>query len=277
MKYKNIDKIIFGCVTYPTALEYFDEFITSISSQTEKEFVLLVMNDGVDVSVLVKKLYPLDGRYHIISVKDGLSPASIRVCLIGEAKKRGADILIIGDTDDIFSSDRVEKIIDVFCNNAQVDFVYNELRTFNGERVMPELRGRVENVNAILNYNFLGMSNTAIRLNALDESFICSLRECDSFVFDWYLHSRLLLDNHTGVLAKGAKTYYRIYDANCAGLPEATKDAVEKEIAVKQKHYNILQKYSPEFVQLYNSYKKRNIQRTEEQEFYYWWNFTRSG
>lgn len=273
---KNIYHIDFGCVIYPSALEYFDVFVKSVSEQTEKAFDLLVMNDGAEVSVLEEKLHPLDGKYHIISVEDGLSPADIRVCLIAEAKKRGTDILIIGDTDDTFSSDRVERIVEVFCDNPQADFVYNGLRTFDNKRAMPDLPESIENVKAVAHYNFLGMSNTAIRINALDEGFIRSLGECDSFVFDWYLYSRLLLDKHKGVLAKGAMTYYRIYDANCAGLPEATKNAVEKEIAVKQKHYNLLRKYSPYFEQLYDCYKHGNIQWAEEQEYHYWWNFTRS-
>ena len=74
---KNIYHIDFGCVIYPSALEYFDVFVKSVSEQTEKAFDLLVMNDGAEVSVLEEKLHPLDGKYHIISVEDGLSKYSV--------------------------------------------------------------------------------------------------------------------------------------------------------------------------------------------------------
>lgn len=273
---ENVDYIIFGCVVYPAALEYFDEFVESIAEQTEKEFIVLVINDGADLAVLEEKLKRLYRRYDIVSVKNGLSPAQIRVRLIAEAKEKGASILIFGDVDDIFSADRAERVVDVFRNNRQVDFVYNELRTFNDEKVMSDLPEIIEGISTVTHYNFLGMSNTAIRVSALDNNFINSLGECDSFVFDWYLYSRLLLDGHKGIFAQGAMTYYRIYEANCAGLPKDTEKDVAKEQIVKRKHYSILRKYSVDFEQLYDCYKNGDIKRVAEKKCNYWWSLTRS-
>lgn len=274
------NKVLFGSVVYNSVFQYLDEFIDSISSQTTEEFDILLLNDGIPTEELRKKVLPIQNRCTIMRYATKYSPSELRIKLIQEAKKYGADILVIGDADDLFSDNRVKSVIETFKVNLFADFVYNELRLFNGDKVMPEIPEQINNVEGIAEKNFLGMSNTAIRINALEDDFIESLLECDSYVFDWYLYSRLLLAGHEGVKVKETYTMYRIYDGNCVGVMAMTEEAVKKEIEIKKQHYRLLRKRDEQFGKLYNCYKDGKIRKknlgVEIDACHYWWDFTKA-
>ncbi len=255
----------FGSVIYPGAFRFFQEFIGNINAQSAGNFGILLLNDGVAKEKLKNQIVAVKSRCEIIPCAGTWTPPQLRVYLMEEAKARGADILVVGDADDLFSADRVACVEKAFMEEPAADFVYNDLYLFDKNCPIFHLPDEVDDIHMIKDYNFLGMSNTAIRISALSQRFIHSLYECDSPAFDWYLHARLLLAGHKGVKAKGAYTRYRIHENNYAGIPAgnrgstenvAYRQAVQKEIEVKKKQYRLLKQYDPLFEQLYRSYEQ---------------------
>ena len=265
---------------YSEVLSFFEDYVKSICEQTVDYFYLLLINDGIhndeDLSFVEKTLQRLAGRYIIVEGGEQYTPVQLRIQLMLEAKKRQAEILIIGDSDDLFARNRVEKTVMTFVFDRECTFVYNELCRFDGTKAMPNLPDKVDDVHQILEANFLGLSNTALRLTNLDEELILSFSECNSFVFDWYLYSRLLIEGYTGSFCKETCTYYRIYGDNVAGLPEINNNIIRKEIEVKNTHYKLLMKYALIFEDYYNAYCNGQIQPTSNgQKMKFWWNYTR--
>lgn len=71
---------------------------------------------------------------------------------------------------------------------------YNELLDFNGNSIMKELPDYTLNYRDIGQSNYLGISNGAIFLKGISQAFIESLGKVETRIFDWYLYSRLLLN-----------------------------------------------------------------------------------
>ena len=88
---------------------------------------------------------------------------------------------------------RVNNIISEYKKNNDMAFFYNEIVDMNGRKLMPKLPDIVYGCEDIGEYNFLGMSNTAVNLNKLDIKFIESLNEYKYDIFDWYFYTRILL------------------------------------------------------------------------------------
>lgn len=266
--------IAFGTVVYNNAVPYFTEFIESIKNQSYKDFSLLIINDDVLADDLQKKLNDLKvDNYIIISNADGKSPVELRVKLLEEAKKNNFDLLIIGDCDDTFALNRVEKIVSSYETNPNITFYYNMLLQFNKQRVMEDLPYITTGINNILESNYLGLSNTAINLKKISIQFIESLTECDSFVFDWYLFSRILLNGGQGIFVSDTYTLYRIYENNYAGLTSAAEQQIYKEYEVKKKHFTLLSPYDDVFQMLLEKYQVLSLEQYTQNSNNtgFWW------
>lgn len=262
----------FATVIYKQAKPFLKDFIDSVYSQTDTDFELLLINDNYekeelgDISDLLKS-GPID--YQIIDLREKhLSIAGTRIEMLKHAKDLGYDLLVLGDADDTFSTDRVLRCKNAYKTHQDAVFFYNKLITDKGYDVF-DIPDKVTNIKDISQSNFLGMSTSAIRMSALSMDFIDSLKEGDSPVFDWYLFSRLVLDIGQGVAVKEAATIYRIYDNNMVGV---TRD-VKKEYEVKKTHYNNLAKRYDYFRYLLEQLKNTDIDNIKENDNYqgYWW------
>ena len=141
---------------------------------------------------------------------------------------------------------------------------------------LPELPDIVYGCEDIGEYNFLGMSNTAVNLNKLDIKFIESLNEYKYDIFDWYFYTRILLLGLKGKKVDDCSTLYRLHANNMVGIAERNKNNIMREIEVKKKHYKILSKYNQYYLEKYYEYQKKDeIMIEEKNSKYYWWNFTK--
>ena len=271
-------KTAVGSVIFEEASEYLGDFFESLEKQTDQDFSVILINDNIssehlekimaDVSPQIKdKLY--------IGDRNGkkLSPGLLRVELLQEAFLQKTDLLIMMDCDDKASENRVSCIKEQF--DPAYTFFYNELLDFNGKSVMKQLPAYTLDYRDIGQRNYLGMSNGAIYLKGIAQEFIESLREGETRIFDWYLYSRLLLDEKKGKKITGCCTYYRIYEANLAGKCDYSKQAIEKEIAIKREHYRLLAPYATYYknmLEIYNRACAENFERKETTG--YWWSLT---
>lgn len=261
--------IVFGTVVYNSSMSFFDEFIESINKQTVQDFELLVINDGIEDLILNNSLNKTDIKFQVINNTEGLNPADLRVKLLEESKSRGYKLLIIGDSDDLFESKRVESLKEAYIRNSKYTFFYNELLKFDSSPAMTGVPKETLYIEQLLQHNYIGMSNSSINLNAISYEFINTLKNCKSFVFDWYLFSRILCSGGKGLFVGDAITYYRIHEGNFAGLDSE----LEKEIEVKKKHYSMMATYNPMYEALLDKVNSLDLKTIpiNQADTSFWW------
>lgn len=271
-------KVIFGSVVYQAALEYLDDFLSSLNEQTYQQFELLLINDDLEKEVLdthIRKYRNLSGKTIVVKAEEGKAHYLLRILLLKEAKGRNATMLILGDCDDFFSKDRIASVVSEF--EPEVWFLYNEILDFDHEPVMPPMPEYTRSIYDIGEHNYLGLSNTALNLEKLDMDFLESLEEGKTSIFDWYFFSRIVLAGGIGKYLCHGKSFYRIHGMNLAGIMQNTDSAQRKEIEIKLEHYRLLKNYSPYIEELLAEYSVNNIEtrlHDKRPQKYFWWGLT---
>lgn len=265
--------VIFGTVVYQAAYQYCEEFIRSLNSQTTLNYKLLVINDDLSDKQTEQLKQNCNMECIVIQSPKGLSIAELRCYLIFKAKEMNGDLLILGDFDDTFAENRVSNIVQKYKEKEDVGFFFHQLKDFDGKEVFLELPQEINDYKMILEYNFLGLSNTAINLKTLEYDFIQSLCEYKGKIFDWYLYTRLLLQGNVGQLVLDTYTYYRIHDNNIAGINQVDY-IYERDIKIE--HYKMLMRYQPIFYEMCTEYERININNYKEfiqaDKRGFWWN-----
>ena len=261
-------KTCFATVIYKQAEPYFRPLIDSVEAQRDKDFDLLLINDNYSKSEL-EQLHIPEGAVVIDCEKRHLTIVETRIEMLKQAKEMGYDLIILGDADDTISETRVEEYKRAYELDKNSVFFYNKFIMEDGNQVFKTLPKSVNSIKDISQQNFLGLSNTGIRLEAISREFLESLQECDSPVFDWYLFSRIVMDIGGGTLVDNAATIYRIYEGNTAGC---SRD-LQKELNVKTKHYNILSSRYPYFKILGDNLKNlasKDLKPSANHQGYWW-------
>lgn len=269
-------KIAFGTVVYESALKYRNEFCTSLLKQEYKDFDVLIICDNLD-SLQIEEMFPKDKRFLFYNYAN-YAPSDLRIKLIEIAYEAGYDLLLIGDFDDVFSSNRVEKYNEQY--NENITFFYNDLRYLSNKHLFfKQIPDIVERITQIEEQNFVGLSNSGINLKKIDIKDLKNLYHKNIKIFDWFFFSFLLLNGGTGKKIKDCSTYYRIHENNIAGENIITKDSILNEIKIKIDHYQILCSLGYPFQTLLNEYKnllirikeKENCKKVFGQSSDFWW------
>lgn len=268
--------IAFGTVVYSEALVFLDEFIDSINGQLFNEFELLIVNDGVDTCTLMKYTQGIRINYTVFDNYEKKTPAVLRADLLHYAKNKGVELLILGDCDDLFDCNRVLEMVNEYRCNSEYAFYYNKLKLFDKSEALKEMPCITDNVDKILEYNYLGMSNTALNMSFLTNQFIESLYLFRGFVFDWYLFSRIVCEGGKGKLIDNTSTFYRIHANNYAGV--SARKQFKKEYDVKHIHYESMAKYNEVYAVLLSKLESLDFDAIYSCESpSYWWNNIRLG
>lgn len=235
-------KYAFGTVVYNEALIYIDAFCESINSQTFTDYDLLIITDNLDDYEITIILSKLDKPAKVIKGIENATPARLRYQLIEHAYDLGYELLILGDADDEFMDTRIETIVETYNFNGDVAFFYNELRFLKtGKSVFKNLPIKLDRPSDLLEYNFVGLSNSAINLKKMNDKILKAISEGETNIFDWYLYSVLLSFNRCGIYVPQAVTFYRIHDNNTVGILQNQFKDFEFEYIVKLKHYTLLE------------------------------------
>lgn len=251
-----MSKIIFGSVVYSEAKEYICDFLKSLEEQTFHEFCILLVNDNIKEEVLetiLKNHSSIKDKIVVVNTQGKYKPYELRVILLIEAKKLNGDLLILGDCDDVFSSDRIKIMVEAF--KKDYTFFYNSLCDWNGEYIMENMPAEINDFKDIGEKNFLGFSTTALNMKKLDEKFINSLFEGETPIFDWYVYSRILLTGGIGLCVPEGRTFYRLHNNNIAGVCHDDVESINREIEIKIRHYELLEKYDVYYKKLLEKYR----------------------
>lgn len=269
-------KITFSTVIYNQAWKWKKEFINSINEQSEKNFEILIINDGVEKKNIEQLSGQLSRHCIIVNIDRGLSISQVRIKMLKTLKDNGTDLAILGDFDDTFEKNRVKKFAENYDN--QYDFFYNQLKKEDGNNVFSEIPLEIEKINPILECNFLGLSTTAINMNNISNEFIDSLENVSTNVFDWYLYAKMLIEGKKGKKIDGTYTIYRQQPCNIAGINKDDVKSIRKEIDVKVEQYRLLKSKSKIIEDLYNKYIMLQNKKIDsftpflnENKAGYWW------
>jgi len=231
---KKNDAVFFTTV-YPHAVNFLDDFFSSLESQTYKEFDLLIINDGIPSFDTYINKY---NKLNIIEYKYSQSPNKNREFGLNKIISFGYKFLIFGDCDDYFSNNRVEKSIEALKDN---DIIVNELNIFGSGHetdffLTKHVIGLKDNMFNIIDGNVFGFSNIAMKATVLPRKI--SFPE-ELIALDWYFMSTILLMKKAKVLFHdGIRTYYRQYENNTVGFNlEITDTRLELGVKVKRIHY----------------------------------------
>ena len=238
-------------VAYPQALPYFGDVCKSALSQTRKDFDILIVNDGCDRKALKSCFNGL--TVTIIDAVGGFS--ANRIQGINYARNHKYKYILFCDADDTFTTDRYEQTIAVF-ENSQADIVVSNLNIVdvNSDILIQDYfsieipDSRWIDAEFLKEKNIFGMSNTAIRLNALKED----VHIPETPIVDWYLFTLLLLKGLKARYISESFVNYRQYNANMIGINKFDVANFKRLAKLKNNHYKLLvQAGYSQFQQLY--------------------------
>jgi glycosyltransferase involved in cell wall biosynthesis len=262
--------------------EYLFGFFSSLRKQTYRYFDVIVVNDRYENFEELENEF---SSLNIVELAYSGTPAENREYGVNYILEHDYDILIFGDSDDYFDTDRVQVSVDMLNG---FDIVVNDITLFdkNGISCQKYISNRVGNnttidLDFIKEKNIFGMTNTAVRVNTLrnitfDESLLA---------VDWYLFSILLSKKYKAIFTNDTETFYRQYTDNTIGLGDITEASILKGIAVKFKHYELMQEeniqYKSLFVEICELKKKienrKYVEKLKKQNIQnpFWWEWIR--
>ena len=230
--------------TYPLIEPYFEDFLKSCETQTNKEFDIIIVNDGLTSLQSMIDCHPSLN----VSIKDYKGTISEnRIYGLNLAKQKEYKYVILADSDDFFSANRVQKTKDLL---SKYEIVANEfdLVNINGEELVTNYISHRLKSGIII-----GFSNSAFRAELIPEKL--SIPQ-DVAVVDWFFYTLLLHAGHKAVFSNEMITYYRQYSDNMIGINNETLDNYKKKLALKAMHYRYLSSSFTEFEELAKKYSK---------------------
>jgi glycosyltransferase involved in cell wall biosynthesis len=233
---------------YPAALPFLDDFLEGLQNQSDSNFTLFIVNDGVEGLEGLPSGKNFDTRI----LKASGTPAALRRQGINWVTEDGAEWVVFADADDVCSTERVARTRGSIDG---VDGLFNDLIIFNDqstvERSLFSTRfsdGDFVRSSNLVNKNFLGLSNTAAKASLLRYS--ASHIPEDVIAFDWALYTRMVLENATICYMDGAPTYYRQHRGNVAGLGNISNKQIFKGTRIKARHYDLFRPHGDPYDRL---------------------------
>lgn len=241
--------------TYPLIEPYFEDFLKSCENQTNNDFDLIIMNDGFMSLQAMVKLHPTLST----TVKDyNGSISENRLYGLNFVKQRGYKYVILADSDDFFSANRVQKTKELL---SQYEIVANEFDLVNIHGAELDVNyishrlknGHIVDFESIKSQNILGFSNSAFRTEIIPVNL--SIPK-DIAVVDWFFYTILLHVGHKAVFSNEMTTYYRQHSENMIGINNDTPENYKKKLTLKAKHYKYLSCSISEFETLAKQYSE---------------------
>jgi len=246
-------RVAFGTVIYKMAHSYQEDYINAINNQDTKDFDVLLLNDNLNNEKCEYLTNRIKQKIIWVNRKTDMTIPELKIELIKSAKEKEYELLIFGDFDDSFSENRISQYILNY--DSKYSFYYNELYYMDQKnRFFYMLPPIVEEINPILECNFLGFSNTALNMNTIDHTLLNSLNTKQTIAFDWMVFSLLLLQGHKGKKIEDCLTYYRIHEHNIAGETHYSIEGLKKEVEIKVAHYSKLVGIDSRYLGLYKFY-----------------------
>ncbi len=241
-------------VFYPDAEPYISDFLDSLSRQTDKDFILFLINDGChDIGRFL-------GRINLpvkVLQKTG-HPAALRKAGIQWVVSEGVERIVFADADDYFTDNHIEVSKKMMVEH---DVVCNEI-LLTGQKIpqpVPMLGrlfqdGMEITAKDIMNGNCLGLSNSSIKVDKIPA--LMSQMPDDIIAFDWTFFTLCLLAGANAIFTNNTQTYYRQHGNNIASPCSFSEEQILRGVKVKRDHYNFLSKHYDGYIHLSKEFEK---------------------
>lgn len=230
---------VFFSVVYSKALPYLRDVRDSALAQTRKDFDVVLVNDSCDKAQLMEIFSPLNVT--ILEPEGGFS--GNRTQGVNYARNHGYKYILFCDADDSFTANRYERTIDEF-EKSNADILVCNLNIAD-EKCQPFLKDyfskeipedRWIEADFLKDKNIFGMSNTAIRLDALTED----IQIPETPIVDWLLFTTLLLKGLNAKYITDSMVNYRQYSSNMIGINRFDVASFRRLMGLKLNHYRLL-------------------------------------
>lgn len=230
-------RVLLAGVIYPSAMKYYDEMLGSIMGQTDCQFDVLIVNDGVGQFV------EIPDRMNTVCASGDVFDN--RMQTIDYAIDNSYDYICWIDADDLLTENRIERIKEIV-SREKTDIVIHDLYTMNeaGKLSGQLFVGRKKQaifLEDVLYYNLAGFGNTVIAVSCLKKyrSFLQKPATSIAAV-DWWLIVNLLAAGATAMYVPEGLYLYRIFDGNISIGNE--EDKIRNRINVIRNHYKAVYK-----------------------------------
>ncbi|MGD9992110.1 MAG: glycosyltransferase family 2 protein [Salinivirgaceae bacterium] len=278
-------KVAFISFVYHGVEPFLNDFFNSLQNQTHKDFDLIIVNDSVENFNSIVAQYP---DLNIIEIKHASTPIENRIFGFKYLINNGYSHVILGDSDDFFTNNRIETALKYL---KRYNIVVNDLIITDGMGVTRHhnyfsqriSNGKPITKDFIFNKNIFGLSNTAVQVNLLENIVLKN----DLLAVDWYIFTKLLALGFNACFTNEMATYYRQHSNNFIGIHCDSKEKIIRGAYVKYQHYKHLAEEFEDFEKMYNEYKQLIIQleqfpesqntyilkhlNFEQNKNYFWW------
>ena len=249
---------------YPGIERKINRFFKNIKNQTDSRFDLLIFFNN-------KKNFLIpQTSTNIKIIKINTSIINSRFKMIKILKKLNYKNFIFQDSDDLMMTNRVETCKDLLKKHK---VVINDVKIHGSKKINMYFSKRIKpksNITAkdIINYNFCGMSNTAIRKECIKELIIPNTKGI--LIFDWYFWT-IVLSKYKGFFTNKTLTKYFVNIKSPTHIPSTRNKKILTKIArIKKNHKEIIDKLirTKKIVNIY-LLKKNKISKNLKYNF--WW------
>ena len=261
-------KAVLVTYTYPGAEKWIPAFVRSVLKQTSQNFDVIAFQDEVDYSPYFSKL----NSFKSVVLNGCASPFEVRKVSLNQLKKIGADrVIVFADIDDELSKDRIKITLERFVE-PDVGLLVSNFETIDstGSVLEPSYWGErlplKFTANEILDFNFCGFGNVAIRPVLIQEN----IPSAPLIASDWFFFYGLLKDS--GIVAHGddrAMIRYRQHSENESGLGLIAPEKLSKALDVVILHFKALNNRYSEgiYAERVNELSKLKVIFQNEEQF----------
>ena len=210
-----MNRTAFLTTVFPENEKFLISFFNSLSTQTYKDFDLIIVNDNLKNINYYKNLF---SNLNIKQINSSSTSAKNRELGINYCIDKKYDFLVFGDSDDYFQNNRICKSVDLL---KKADIVVNDLSLFDNESIYEEqyISNRFKNLDFVTfkhieDKNIFGFTNTAIKLRGIKKVIF----DDDIIAVDWYFFQKILKQGLKAIFTNETVSYYRQHENNSVGL-----------------------------------------------------------
>tara|TARA_Y100000741_G_scaffold172298_2_gene130558 strand:- start:3925 stop:4806 length:882 start_codon:yes stop_codon:yes gene_type:complete len=226
---------------YPASTKHLKKFIFSINSQKYKKFNLIFFTNNY--SIENKYLNKITNKYLIYKLNG--SPSLVRQMAIKKILNLKPKKICFADLDDNMDKERALVVFKLLNKNAivvnDINLHYVWKKKFSKRYFSNYLKNNQKlNYRNILNSNFIGFTNSAVRFEVLKQNKNKILINKKIRVYDWFLWSILTIKNNA-IFTNRTVTQYNIFKNSKNKIPPSKYfKSIYNLIVVKKNHYDLM-------------------------------------
>ena len=232
---QNNEPLISIIIPVFNAQKYIEETILSVIGQTYRNWELIVVDDCSkdDSVIIVQRMMVSDSRIQLIESEENFGgPAKPRN--MGMQVSNGQYIAFL-DNDDVWLPEKLERQMDVFFNNKEIDIVHslaytidsegNRMGSFKNQRTFSKLKYLLSDTNILFISNYVNINTAIVKSNInirfREDRHLVALEDWAFWIdnklreMDFYLLNEKLINYRVSAgstSARGSdKTYRKIY------------------------------------------------------------------